>query len=126
MLVLHPEQNITTRPIAHFFREILAQIAQALTLARLFLGRQPGFPRPPPLTVTPIRLTAPLPPLLAGPVIPTRLYSTPAQPRSTALQAAIMRPWMTRNEPTSTTLQQTATSITPWLRLLPDSAELMK
>jgi hypothetical protein len=37
-----------------------------------------------------------------------------------------MRPRMIRNEPTSTTLQQTATGITPCLRLLPDSAKMMK
>lgn len=105
MLALHPEQNITARPIAHLFREILAESAQALTLARFLLGRRRRLSRPTPLPVMPILLTPTLTSLIAGSIGSTCLDSTPARRRFTALQAAIMRPRMHRNEPTFTTLQ---------------------
>jgi len=104
MLVLHPEQNITARPIAHLFREILAEIAQALTLARFLLGRRRRLSRPTPLPVMPILLTPTLTSLIAGSIGSASLDSTPARRRFTALRAAIMRPRMNMNEPLFTTL----------------------
>ena len=152
MLVLHPEPDIAAGPIAHPFRKILARNSFALTLAHLRLGRRCPedaaliaqwrglahlrlgrrcrrrcrFPRTTPFPVTPTLLAPPLTPLPAGPIIPARLHPMPTRCRLTALRPAITSQRMTRNEPTFTTIQQTATGITPRFRPLPDSARMMK
>ena len=127
MLMLHAEHDVTARPSAHPPRKILARTGWALTLVQLgdAIGHRHS-PLTPTPSIMPILLTPTLTSLIAGSIGSATHDSAPTRRRFTALQAAIMRPRMIMREPAFATLQQTATRITPWLRLLPDSAEMMK